>query len=210
MISSITDISYTYVGKHHSEQQLFHKATGESKLVCDTSKHSVRVCSPNIPKWRICDPSKAGIVQPPCITDFSKGLRIAFEEVLLPVFISSDGKSKAGTQEALALSWERHRRILRSKATIFSSILLPPIIACLVEVNKIRYIYIESSSGKFGISQLQMERWCFMMLHISGLLHIQCSLCLQSQCCFGSQIISFILFSLQQCGSQMCFPVFRL
>lgn len=62
---------------------------------------------------------------------------------------------------------------MRSKATVLSSIFLPPFIACLVEVDKIRYIYIESSSGKFEISQLQMERWCFTMLHISGLLHIQ-------------------------------------
>lgn len=135
-----------------------HKATGKRKLVGDTSRNSVRFCCPNIPKQRICDPSNVGIVQPPCITDFSKGLKVAIEQVLLPAFISSDGKSEAGIQVALSLSWERHGRTLRSKARIFLSILLPPFIACLVEVNKIRYIYIESSSGKFGISQLQMER----------------------------------------------------
>lgn len=49
-----------------------------------------------------------------------------------------------------------------------------------------------------------------VMLYISGLLLMQGSICLQSQHCFSPQIIRFILFSLQQCGSQMCFPVFHL
>lgn len=119
------------------------------------------------------------------------------------------GHSHTSSAAISALTWERHRIILRSKAAIFSSILLAPFIACLGEVNKIWYIYIENSFGKVRISQLQMLE-VDMMLHISGLLHMQGSICLQSQRCFSPQIIRFILFSLQQCGSQMCFPVFRL
>jgi len=108
-----------------------------------------------------------------------------------------------------AFSWERHRRISRRKASIFSSVLLSPFIACLGEVNKFWCIYIENSFRKVGTSQLQMLE-VDMMFHISGLLHTQGSICLQCQRCFGPQIIRFVLFSLQQCGSQMCFPTFRL
>lgn len=89
-----------------SSLAVIHRATGGRKLLGDTSKQSVRFCSPNVPRQRICNAPNVGIVQSPCITYFSKSLKVAIEQLLFPVIISSDGKSEVGIHTQVVLLFQ--------------------------------------------------------------------------------------------------------
>lgn len=140
-------------------------ASSSSKAYCDPQGHwrnqtlrlhfqAVSSCSPNTPRLRNCDPANAGIGQSACIT-FSQEFKDCHwaAHVTCNCFLQWEeqgGHSHPNNTAFPVLSWKRNRRILRSKAAIFSSILLSPFIACLRETNKVWWVSVGNSLANLG------------------------------------------------------------
>lgn len=103
LIYFVIDISYTCVGKHHSQQKPCCNLQG---LLGDPLKQSAKFCSPKVPRQRICELPNVGNCAVSIITYFSKSLKVATEQLLLPVVISSNGKSKVGIHTQVVLLFQ--------------------------------------------------------------------------------------------------------